>query len=143
LKTRLREDAPAVLYGCCDINLLETGGLAARARKTIVSGSAKGIDQAAMRGAIEEGGKVSGVLADSLERTAMKREPRNLLIDGQFVLISPYDPNAGFNVGNAMQRNKFIYDFADASLVVNSDFKRGGTWTGASEQLDKLKFPST
>jgi predicted Rossmann fold nucleotide-binding protein DprA/Smf involved in DNA uptake len=28
LKTRLREDAPAVLYGCGDINLLETGGLA-------------------------------------------------------------------------------------------------------------------
>jgi predicted Rossmann fold nucleotide-binding protein DprA/Smf involved in DNA uptake len=162
LKTRLREDAPAVLYGCGDINLIETGGLAvvgsryvdeklidytmavgrlaARAGKTLVSGGAKGIDQAAMRGALEEGGKVSGVLADSLERTAMKREHRNLLIDGQFVLISPYDPNAGFNVGNAMQRNKIIYALADASLVVNSDFKRGGTWTGASEQLDKLKL---
>ena len=28
LKARLREDAPAVLYGCGDIGLLETGGLA-------------------------------------------------------------------------------------------------------------------
>ena len=28
LKHRLREDAPAVLYGCGDISLLETGGLA-------------------------------------------------------------------------------------------------------------------
>ena len=28
LKTRLREDAPAVLYGCGDMALLETGGLA-------------------------------------------------------------------------------------------------------------------
>jgi len=162
LKTRLREDAPAVLYGCGDINLLETGGLAvvgsryvdeklidytmavgrlaALAGKTLVSGGAKGIDQAAMRGALEEGGKVIGVLADSLERTAMKREHRNLLIDGQFVLISPYDPNAGFNVGNAMQRNKLIYALADASLVVNTDFKRGGTWAGATEQLDKLKL---
>lgn len=162
LKVRLREDAPAVLYGCGDMALLESGGLAvvgsrhvddslidytmdvgrlaARAGRTLVSGGAKGIDQAAMRGALEAGGKVSGVLADSLEKTTMNREHRNLLLDGQLVLISPYDPNAGFNVGNAMQRNKLIYGLADASLVVNSDLNKGGTWAGAVEQLDKLKF---
>ncbi len=162
LKVRLREDAPAVLYGCGDISLLETGGLAvvgsrhvddslieytmavgrvaARAGRTLVSGGAKGIDQAAMRGALEAGGKVSGVLADSLEKTAMNREHRNLLIDGQLVLISPYDPSAGFNVGHAMQRNKLIYALADASLVVSSDLNKGGTWAGATEQLDKLRL---
>ena len=80
------------------------------------------------------------MLADSLEKTAMNREHRNLLLDGQLVLISPYDPNAGFNVGNAMQRNKLIYALADASLVVSSDLNKGGTWAGATEQLDKLKF---
>ncbi|MFL9959560.1 DNA-processing protein DprA [Paraburkholderia sediminicola] len=164
LKARLREDAPAVLYGCGDMSLLETGGLAvvgsrhvddalidytmsvgrlaARAGRTVVSGGAKGIDQAAMRGALGAGGKVCGVLADSLEKTTMNREHRNLLLDGQLVLISPYDPSAGFNVGNAMQRNKLIYALANASLVVSSDFNKGGTWAGASEQLDKLKFVS-
>jgi predicted Rossmann fold nucleotide-binding protein DprA/Smf involved in DNA uptake len=70
----------------------------------------------------------------------MNREHRNLLLDGQLVLISPYDPSAGFNVGNAMQRNKLIYALADASLVVSSDLNKGGTWAGAIEQLDKLKF---
>jgi len=162
LKARFREDAPAMLYGCGDISLLETGGLAvvgsrhvddtlidytmnvgrlaARAGRTLVSGGAKGSDQAAMRGALEAGGKVSGVLADSLEKTAMNREHRNLLLDGQLVLISPYDPSAGFNVGNAMQRNKLIYALADASLVVSSDLNKGGTWAGATEQLDKLKL---
>ena len=93
-----------------------------------------------MRGALEAGGRVSGVVADSLESTAMNREHRNLLLDGQLVLISPYDPNAGFNVGNAMQRNKLIYALADASLVVSSDINKGGTWAGAVEQLDKLRF---
>ena len=162
LKSRLREDAPPVLYGCGDIGILETGGLAvvgsrhvddslvdytqaigrlvANAGRTVVSGGAKGIDQAAMRGALEAGGRVSGVVADSLESTAMNREHRNLLLDGQLVLISPYDPNAGFNVGNAMQRNKLIYALADASLVVSSDLNKGGTWSGAAEQLDKLRF---
>jgi DNA processing protein len=162
LKMRLREDAPAVLYGCGDMALLETGGLAvvgsrhvddalidytmavgrlaARAGRTLVSGGAKGIDQAAMRGALDGGGKVCGVLADSLEKITMNREHRNLLIGGQLVLISPYDPSAGFNVGNAMQRNKLIYALADTSLVVSSDLNKGGTWAGAVEQLGKLKF---
>jgi DNA processing protein len=161
LKARLREDAPAVLYGCGDIRLLESGGLAivgsrhvddplidysmavgrlaARAGKTVVSGGAKGIDQAAMRGALDAGGKVSGVLADSLEKTIMNREHRNLLLEGLLVLVSPYDPSAGFNVGHAMQRNKLVYALADASLVVSSDLNKGGTWAGAIEQLDKLK----
>jgi DNA processing protein len=39
-----------------------------------------------------------------------------------------------------MQRNKLIYALADTSLVVSSDFNKGGTWAGAGEQLDKLKF---
>jgi predicted Rossmann fold nucleotide-binding protein DprA/Smf involved in DNA uptake len=162
LKTRLREDAPAVIYGCGDMTLLDSGGLAvigsrdvgdslidytmsvgqlaARAGRTIVSGGAKGIDQAAMRGALEAGGRVSGVLADGLEKTIMNRAHRNLLLDGQLVLISPYDPSAGFNVGHAMQRNKLIYALSDASLVVSSGLNKGGTWAGATEQLDKLKF---
>jgi len=160
LKARLKEDAPPVLYGCGNAALLDTGGLAvvgsrdvddrlvkytegigrlvARAQRTLVSGGARGVDQAAMRGALETGGKVAGVLADSLERTALNREHRNLLMNGQLVLISPYDPSAGFNVGNAMQRNKLIYALADAALVVNSDYNKGGTWAGAVEQLEKL-----
>ena len=147
LKTRLKDDAPPILYGCGDAAILDTGGLAvvgsrhvddalveytegigrlaARARRTLVSGGARGIDQAAMRGALEAGGKVAGVLADSLERTALNREHRNFLMDGQLVLISPYDPSAGFNVGHAMQRNKLIYALADAALVVNSDYREG------------------
>lgn len=162
LKAKLREDAPAVLYGCGEIRLLESGGLAivgsrhvddplidyaiavgrlaARAGRTVVSGGAKGIDQAAMRGALEAGGKVSGVLADGLEKATMNREHRSLLLEGRLVLMSPYDPSAGFNVGNAMQRNKLIYALADTSLVVSSDLNKGGTWAGASEQLDKFKF---
>jgi len=162
LKKHLKSDAPPVLYGCGDAAILETGGLAVvgsrhvddalvkytenigrlatAARCTIVSGGARGIDQAAMRGALEAGGKVTGILADSLERTAMNREHRNLLIEGQLVLISPYDPSAGFNVGHAMQRNKLIYAFSDAALVVSSDYEKGGTWAGAVEQLEKLRL---
>ncbi len=161
LTSRLGDDAPVLLYGCGEASSLEAGGLAvigsrnadevsttfatrighlaANAGKTLVSGGAKGIDRAAMLGALEGGGNAIGVLADSLERGATSRDYRDMIIDGRLVLISPYDPGAGFNVGNAMQRNKLIYALADASLVVSSDFQKGGTWAGAVEQLDKLR----
>ena len=162
LKARLKDDAPALLYGCGDASLLELGGLAvvgsrnvddelvaytegigrivARANQALVSGGARGIDQAAMRGALEAGGRVCGIMADSLERAAMNREHRDLLMDGRLVLASPWDPLAGFNVGNAMQRNKVIYALSDAALIVSSDLEKGGTWAGAVEQLEKLRL---
>jgi predicted Rossmann fold nucleotide-binding protein DprA/Smf involved in DNA uptake len=78
------------------------------------------------------------VLPDGLEGAVMKRENRNLLLDGRLVLVSPYDPAAGFNVGHAMQRNKVVYALSDAALVVNAEVDKGGTWAGAVEQLERL-----
>jgi predicted Rossmann fold nucleotide-binding protein DprA/Smf involved in DNA uptake len=162
LKAKLKEDAPPLLYGCGDASLLDMGGLAivgsrhvddgllaytentgslaARAGLGVVSGGAKGIDRAAMAGGLNAGGVVVGVLADSLERAAIARESREALMDRRLILISPYDPAAGFNVGHAMQRNKLIYALADAALVVSSDLEKGGTWAGAVEQLDRFHF---
>jgi DNA processing protein len=162
LKLRLREDAPPILYGCGDTGLLENGGLAvvgsrhvdealtsyteelgrvvAGAKRTLISGAARGIDKAAMHGALQAGGSVIGVMADSLERAALARDNREPLMDQRLVFISAYDPAAGFNVGHAMQRNKVIYALADAALVVTSDFEKGGTWTGAIEQLERFRF---
>jgi DNA processing protein len=157
---RLKDDSPPILYGCGDPSILNNGGLAvvgsrhvdeglisytenighlaAKAKITVISGAARGIDEAAMRGALEAGGKAMGVLPDSLDHAAVERLNRAVLQDKQLVLVSPYDPSAGFNVGNAMQRNKLIYALSDISLVVSSDYNAGGTWAGAVEQLDKL-----
>ena len=161
VRQKLGSAAPPVIYGCGDRELLELGGLAVvgsrrvsdqvleyaeqtgrsavQANCTIVSGGARGVDQAAMRGALEGGGAAIGVLADGLEKSVMQRENRDVLMDGRLTLISPFDPRAGFAVGNAMRRNKLIYALADAGLVVESDYKKGGTWTGAAEQLKKLR----
>jgi len=66
---------------------------------------------------------------------SLARHPKLLLLDERLVLISPYDPAAGFNIGNAMQRNKLVYALADAALVVGAEPRKGGTWAGAVEQL--------
>ncbi len=162
LRSRLGNDAPPILYGAGERAGLDRGGLAivgsrdtseatleftagvaalaAAAGTTTISGGARGIDQAAMRAAADAGGTVTGVLADKLERAVVVRENRDLLREGRLTLISPLDPAAGFNVGHAMQRNKLIYALSDAALVASSDYKKGGTWAGAVEQLKRFHF---
>lgn len=162
LKRSLRENAPALLYGCGDASLLETGGLAvvgprktdnsllnysnnigqlcAKAQKTLISGGAKGVDLAAMTGAQLTGGTVCNVMAENLEKAAIDRDNREHILNNKLVLVSAYDPKSSFSVGHAMQRNKLIYGLSQAALVVDATENKGGTWAGAAEQLDTLNL---
>ncbi|MGI9250271.1 MAG: DNA-processing protein DprA [Pseudohongiellaceae bacterium] len=156
LKRRLQKKSPPVLFGCGDKSLLNGGGIAvvgsrdaedsdllfaeqlgAKAASegiAIVSGGARGVDEAAMQGTVQTGGSTVGVLADSLLKTATSYKWREGIMDGRAALVSPFNPEAGFNTGNAMARNKYIYCLADVSLVVHSG-KTGGTYAGAVENL--------
>jgi len=162
LKSRLKTLSPPVLFGCGDRSLLDDGGLAvvgsrnasdedlaftqhvglkaASVGVSIVSGAARGVDETAMLGAIGAGGKAVGIVADSLLRSASSKKWRNAVMDGRLVLISPFYPEAGFSVGNAMARNKYIYCLSESSLVIHSGM-RGGTLNGAEENLKKNWVP--
>ena len=162
LKKRLGQASPAVLYGCGRQTLLCSGGIAvvgsrdasesdlswtqafgeavASAGYSVVSGGARGIDQAAMSGALDKGGTVVGILADSLLRASSSKKYRSYLRSQDLVLISPFNPEASFTVGKAMQRNKYIYCLSDRALVVHSGIK-GGTWEGAIENMKKQWVP--
>jgi predicted Rossmann fold nucleotide-binding protein DprA/Smf involved in DNA uptake len=161
LKQVLKKSAPPILYGVGNIELLSMGGLAIVGSRDIdeeglnytqriaqtcseqsiqvISGGARGVDQAAMFGALDAGGTSVGVLADSLASSAVNSKYRPHIKDGRLVLVSCYDPEAGFSAGNAMGRNKYIYALANYALVVNSTVGKGGTWAGATEALSKFK----
>ena len=156
LKARLGNDAPPVFFGCGNRNLLNQGGIAViGSRKTsdadlqfsrdlgaksandgrsVVSGGAKGVDEAAMLGALESEGAAIGVLANDLLRAATSAKYRKYLMANNLVLLSPFYPEAGFNAGNAMQRNKYIYCLSDAAIAVHSGTS-GGTWNGVLENI--------
>lgn len=162
LKARLKNESPPVIFGCGNRNLLNQGGIAVvGSRKanevdknfsqelgikaahfgcSIVSGGAQGIDEAAMLGALREDGTVIGILADSLLRCASSAKYRQYLMANNLALITPFNPEAGFNVGNAMQRNRYIYCLADTAIAVHSG-KSGGTWNGVLENLQKSWVP--
>jgi len=156
LKARLGNDAPPVFFGCGNRNLLSQGGIAViGSRKTsdadlqfsrdlgaksandgrsVVSGGAKGVDEAAMLGALESEGTAIGILANDLLRAATSAKYRKYLMANNLVLLSPFYPEAGFNAGNAMQRNKYIYCLSDAAIAVHSGTS-GGTWNGVLENI--------
>ena len=155
LARRLGPTAPPVLFGCGNRPLLERGGLAvvgsrdaseddldfskslgetaSRQGYSIVSGGARGVDRSAMKGAFDGEGTVVAVLADSLLRAATSALYRRPLFSGDLALVCAVNPEARFNVGNAMARNRYIYCLADAAVVVASARGSGGTWNGACE----------
>ncbi|MHB8160800.1 MAG: DNA-processing protein DprA [Thermoleophilia bacterium] len=157
LKKKLSSTAPPLLFGCGNRKLLSKGGIAVVGSRnatkeetdfashlgreaamqglTIVSGGARGIDEAAMLGALQNEGTVIGVLANDLLRFSTSAKYRKSLMNNDLVLISAAYPEAGFNVGNAMGRNKYIYCLSNAGVVVSSSYNSGGTWAGAIENL--------
>jgi predicted Rossmann fold nucleotide-binding protein DprA/Smf involved in DNA uptake len=93
-----------------------------------------------MQGALTTDGTVIGVLADRLLKSVTSSKYRQALMAQSLVLMSPFNPEAGFDVGNAMARNKYVYCLADAAVIVHSGTK-GGTWNGAIENLRNAWVP--
>lgn len=163
LKTRLRAAAAPVLFAAGKLSLLDRQSLAvvgsrdataeglsfarelgiqcSAAGVAIVSGDARGIDRAAMDASLGNGGTVIGVLAETLAKAVLAKRNREGLLHGQLLFLSPYDPDAPFSIGHAMDRNKYIYALATAAVVADSDVK-GGTWAGAIENLEAQWAPA-
>ncbi|MCY4525008.1 MAG: DNA-processing protein DprA, partial [Anaerolineaceae bacterium] len=119
-------------------DLQTTAELAAKAATQeimVISGGARGVDQSAMLEALHHGGIATGVLADGLLRATTSARYREHISAGRLVLISPYHPEASFNVGNAMDRNKYIYCLSTAAIVISCAHGKGGTWRGAQQNM--------
>jgi DNA processing protein len=145
LKQRLRDEAPAVLYGCGRAAMLDAGGLAiaaapgldaettgwleevarlcARAGRGVVADGADGGGAACLQAAIDAGGTALGVLAGGLERAALQRGLRDALIDGRLALVSVDDPAADPRACDLDGRDTLMACLADALLTVSADIR--------------------
>lgn len=110
------------------------GSEVAKRGATVVSGGAKGVDEAGMFGALNAGGTAVGYLADNLMRTALSPKYRNFIASGRLALVTAIGPDARFSRGAAMGRNRFIYAASKGVCVVAAG-ETGGTMEGAKEAL--------
>lgn len=157
LKRKLKRKTPPILFYAGDINLAKKIGIAvvgsrdvdqagmeftknlvARAseeRLVVYSGGAKGVDSISEITAIENGSAVVSFIADSLTAKIKKKEVLKNILQKKLLLITDVKPEAGFSAARAMNRNKYIYAAAYGAFVISSDYNKGGTWTGAIENL--------
>lgn len=125
-----RDASPAALEVAASISKI-----GASRPMAVVSGLARGIDQAAMAAALDAGVPVIGVSPEGIRVAARSPEIRRRVHADELCVVSPYGPTTRFTAGNAMGRNKIIYALSEVTVVVCSDCGSGGTWEGAREAM--------
>lgn len=157
LKKRLRNTCPPIFYCAGDMSLLNnkfigyvgsrsisdedidfTSKTVAKTVKSgygVVSGGARGIDTVSAETALNSGAEVIEYLSDSMMKKLKKSAVVRAINDSRLLMLSAAKPDAGFNVGMAMMRNKYIYAQSSGTIIIRTDLEKGGTWAGAVENL--------
>lgn len=104
----------------------EVGRQAALQGFALVSGNARGADQAAQNACLEAGGKVISVVADALADHSAKE---NVLY------LSEDDFDAPFSSQRALSRNRVIHALGQMTFVAQCGYQQGGTWDGTVKNL--------
>lgn len=148
VRERLGEDSPGCIWAKGPCELLDTpmvalvgsrdirpenrqfaqeaGRQCAEQGFTLVSGNARGADQAAQAACIQAGGQVICVVADSLEAYAP---------DARILYLSEDSFDLPFSCARALSRNRIIHALGTRTLVAQCAMEQGGTWDGTARNL--------
>lgn len=154
LRKRLGLESPGCLWAKGDVSLLdspaaalvgsrsieggnlafaqEVGRQAARQGYTLVSGNAKGADQAAQEACLEAGGRVISVVADTLTDKVCRDRLLYLSLDS---FDAPFSP------ARALHRNRVIHALGQLTFVAQCSQGTGGTWDGTVTNLRQSLSP--
>ena len=148
VRRRLGMDCPGVLWAKGDVTLLnrpavavigsrdlneqnkrfaeEAGREIAKQGYVLVSGNARGADRTAQDAALEAGGCVISVVADSLQNQPLTERVLYLSLD---------DFDQPFSAVRALHRNYVIHTMAELTVAAQCTFGKGGTWDGIRNNL--------
>lgn len=110
----------------------QAGRLAAREGFTLCSGDAMGADRTAQEACLSNGGSVLIFPATELVYCPV-RENVLYAAEGGFEL--------GFSAQRALGRNRFIHAMGEKTLVAQTGFGKGGTWSGSLDNLQHEYSP--
>ena len=147
LRSRLRERAPVMLTMRGNVDLIDKQAVSfcgsrkatevgrGNARRfaellvnedvNVVSGYAAGIDSEVHYSALASAGATTIVIPEGALRFYVKRYLRPVWDWDRALVISEFSPNAGWNVGAAMQRNKTICGLSSAMILIEARTKGG------------------
>lgn len=110
----------------------QAGCLAAKEGFTLCSGDAMGADRTAQEACLRDGGSVLIFPATELVYCPA-RENVLYAAEGGFEL--------GFSAQRALGRNRFIHAMGEKTLVAQTGFGKGGTWSGSLDNLQHEYSP--
>ena len=110
----------------------QAGCLAAKEGFTLCSGDAMGADRTAQEACLSNGGSVLIFPATELVYCPV-RETVLYAAEGGFEL--------GFSAQRALGRNRFIHAMGEKTLVAQTGFGKGGTWSGSLDNLQHEYSP--
>ena len=150
LRIKLGLDAPGSLWAKGDISILNEpcislvgsrdllpknhtfaemlGTQAAKQGYALVSGNARGADRTAQDSCLACGGKVISVVADALE---------NYMPGKNILYLSENGFDIGFSAQRAHSRNRVIHCLGYKVFVAQSNLRKGGTWSGTVQNLQR------
>jgi len=93
----------------------------------VVSGLARGCDQAGHLGALEAGGSTAAFLPQGILTLPLPPEMRVFEHQPNFLLLSPWPPLAGWGGSYAVRRDTLIAEVSDGLIAVEMTAHSGGT----------------
>ena len=148
LHHRLGTDSPGCLWTKGDLSLLNTpaialvgsrdlrdenrrfaeevGRQAAKQGLTLVSGNARGADQAAQNACLRSGGQVISIVADELAKHPVRE---------RILYVSEDGFDEAFSAQRAISRNRCIHALGRMVFVAQATLNKGGTWDGTVKNL--------
>jgi DNA processing protein len=106
----------------------------------VISGNARGVDLAALEGAINSIGWTTLVLPEGILKLSKAQmsllQPK--IESGNVLLMSQFHPLAQWVVSRAMDRNKLVTGLAQVVIVAESN-TQGGTWEAAHSALKQSR----
>ncbi|MCU1592154.1 MAG: hypothetical protein JWP11_3410 [Frankiales bacterium] len=111
------------------------GGEVARRGMVVMSGYARGVDEATHLAALEQGGCTVVVLAEGIDHFRRKRTyPPEHFTPERVCAVSQFPPSQPWTAGGAMTRNAVIVGLGLALVVVEAG-ERGGTLAAGEHAL--------
>lgn len=105
----------------------------------VISGHARGVDTTAHRVALENDAGTIIVIPQGIDTFKLRRELKAIAKPENLLIISEFEPDAGWAIGRAMQRNRTILGLSDVMILIESRLK-GGTFNAGKDAL-RLKRP--
>ena len=137
-----RQDAIAILgahnaRGDAERIVRKLSALAIDAGYAVITDGTTGVARIAEDEAVFSNGRVLEIAAEALLSRVEQPDMLSMIELGTGSVMSLEHPEAPYTASHALRRNKCLYAFAQAVFVVSAEHKKGATFDGACEAMNK------